>query len=178
MADAGQVTVSEPPHRFAYEEEWEAVEGEPPGRLASEFMVEARSGGTCVVRLVSTLYADGEGWDDVLDADVQGLGGLPAQPARVPDVLPGAALLDGDGVLGGRRGRRSCASLGLADARVGERVVAPRTGGRRSSTRGERELQLRLDAPEPGLALVYAYDWRDTTKTALRLYLFGSSSAS
>ena len=74
MADAGPVTASEPPHRFVYEEVWEAVEGEPPGRLASEFLVEAKAGGTCVVRLVSTLHADGEGWDEVLDSMYAGLG--------------------------------------------------------------------------------------------------------
>jgi uncharacterized protein YndB with AHSA1/START domain len=53
----GPATVSgwEPPRRFAYAEE---VEGEP---LATEFLVEARAGGTCVVRLVSTFAAD---WDD------------------------------------------------------------------------------------------------------------------
>ena len=68
MEDAGAITELDPPRRFAYEEEWAAVDGEPPGRLASEFIVEAKSGGTCVVRLVSTLHADGEGWDAVLDS--------------------------------------------------------------------------------------------------------------
>ena len=31
--------------------------------LASEFLVEAQSGGTCVVRIVSTIHADGDDWD-------------------------------------------------------------------------------------------------------------------
>ena len=72
MEDAGVVTAWEPPHRFVYEEEWQAVEGEPAGRLATEFLVEARSGGTCVVRLVSTLYAGGASWDDVLESMREG----------------------------------------------------------------------------------------------------------
>jgi len=72
LEDAGTVTEFSPPHRFVYEEEWEAIEGEPPGRIASEFIVEAKSGGTCVVRLVSTLHADGEGWDAALDSMYKG----------------------------------------------------------------------------------------------------------
>jgi uncharacterized protein YndB with AHSA1/START domain len=59
MADAGRVTVYDAPSRFAYEEAWE------DGVLATEFLVEAASGGTCVVRLVSTLHGDGD-WDHVL----------------------------------------------------------------------------------------------------------------
>ena len=83
MEDAGTVTACEPPRRFAYEEEWEAVEGEPPGRLASEFLVEAQAGGTCVVRLVSTLHADGDELGrGARDLDDRAGRRLPAHPAR------------------------------------------------------------------------------------------------
>ena len=66
MEDAGRVTAYDPPHRFAYEEEWAPTEGEPAGLLASEFIVEAQDHSTCLVRLVSTLHADGGDWDEVL----------------------------------------------------------------------------------------------------------------
>ena len=62
MDAPGTVTGWCPPERFAYEEEWAATE---PTTLATEFLVEARSGGTCIVRLVSTFSA--EGFDDDLD---------------------------------------------------------------------------------------------------------------
>jgi len=55
------VTGREPPRRFAYAED---VEG---GTMATEFLVEARAGGTCVVRLVSTFQAT---WSD---EDVEGM---------------------------------------------------------------------------------------------------------
>ena len=42
--------------------------------------------------------------------------------------------------------------------------------------RGERELLLKLDEPAPGLALVYAYDWQETTRTIVHLYLFEDSA--
>ena len=64
MADAGVVTGWDPPHRFAYDEQWE---GEVEGTLATEFLVEAQSGGTCIVRLVSTVHATGGDWTDMLD---------------------------------------------------------------------------------------------------------------
>jgi uncharacterized protein YndB with AHSA1/START domain len=77
MEDAGRVIASEPPVRFAYEEEWRAVEGEPPGRLAT-------AGTTCSTR---------------------------AAPAREV------------------RQVRAQVSLGLAEARVGERVAIARMAG-------------------------------------------------
>jgi hypothetical protein len=39
----------------------------PAGRLATEFLVEARSGGTCVVRLVSSAFGSGHDWDQELE---------------------------------------------------------------------------------------------------------------
>ncbi|MFC4562457.1 SRPBCC domain-containing protein [Nocardiopsis mangrovi] len=57
------VTAWEPPHRFAYEERAVA----PAPSIATEFLVEAREQGGCVVRVVSSLYADGAGWDDVAE---------------------------------------------------------------------------------------------------------------
>lgn len=57
------VTAWEPPHRFAYEEQATA----PDPTIATELLVEAREHGSCVVRVVSGLYADGEGWDDVAE---------------------------------------------------------------------------------------------------------------
>lgn len=65
------VTGWEPPSRFAYEEQ------DADGRtLGTEFLAEARAGGTCVVRLVSTFsagYSDeeiegmGSGWSAFVD---------------------------------------------------------------------------------------------------------------
>src|SRR5215216_3228997 len=65
MASTGTVTAWEPPLRFAYEErDWNP--NAPP--LATEMFVEARSGGTCVVRLVHSLFASSDEWDDQLES--------------------------------------------------------------------------------------------------------------
>lgn len=59
----GTVTAWEPPHRFAYEEPAAA----PNPTIATEFLVAARDHGSCVVRVVSSFYADGQRWDDIAE---------------------------------------------------------------------------------------------------------------
>lgn len=65
---AGPVTASERPSRFAYEE---PVPGDAPV-LAVEFLVEARSQGSCVVRVVTGFADAGEEWEDLLDGITEG----------------------------------------------------------------------------------------------------------
>ena len=65
------VTAWDPPHRFAFEEPIGRGDGSTAPPLATEFLVEACSGGTCVVRVVSGLLDDGDGWEDL----VEGAGG-------------------------------------------------------------------------------------------------------
>ncbi|HEX6417002.1 MAG TPA: SRPBCC domain-containing protein [Acidimicrobiales bacterium] len=71
----GRVTAWEPPHRFAYEEpEWAGLGGHPDAEvapLASEFLVEARSRGTCVVRVVSSAFGTGADWEREFFEDME-----------------------------------------------------------------------------------------------------------
>jgi uncharacterized protein YndB with AHSA1/START domain len=178
LEDAGAITEFSPPHRFVYEEEWAAVEGEPAGRLASEFIVEARSGGTCVVRLVSTLHADGEGWDEVLESMEAGwnvyLLNLRAHLTHFARQRCATVMASGEG-----KWDAFLAALGLADAAVGAQVTAAGTPPLAGTVeyRGERELMLKLTAPAPGIALIYAYAWKDVMRTNIHLYLFEDSAA-
>lgn len=64
-SEAARVTAWEPPHRFVYESG-----GDRP--LAYEWLVEARDGGTCVVRLVNSGFGDGEDWDGDYDGMSEG----------------------------------------------------------------------------------------------------------
>jgi uncharacterized protein YndB with AHSA1/START domain len=63
----GTVTGWEPPQRFAYEEpDWAGLAGHADDEvtpLATEFLVEAKSGGTCVVRVVSSAFGSGADWE-------------------------------------------------------------------------------------------------------------------
>ena len=66
MQVAGRITAWEPPRRVVFE--GDGVEG----GLAFEWLVEARSGGTCVVRLVNSGFGRGGEWDDQYDGMVEG----------------------------------------------------------------------------------------------------------
>ncbi len=57
--DSGKVTAWEPPCRFATGEVRWRAEGAPAATLATEWRVEALSGGTCVVRMVMSGSAPG-----------------------------------------------------------------------------------------------------------------------
>ena len=62
----GRVTAFEPERRIAYEEDWAVLtgnEGADVTPLVTEFLVEARSGGTCVVRVVTSAYGTGAAWE-------------------------------------------------------------------------------------------------------------------
>jgi uncharacterized protein YndB with AHSA1/START domain len=60
------ITGWDPPRRFAYEEDIASLSGHDEASvtpLATEFLVEARSGGTCVVRVVSSAFGVGADWE-------------------------------------------------------------------------------------------------------------------
>ncbi len=62
----GRVAAWEPPHRVVFDD------GQDTGGLAFEWLVEARDGGLCTVRLVNTGFGDGGEWDDQYDALQEG----------------------------------------------------------------------------------------------------------
>jgi len=64
LEQTGVITASEPPHRFRFEFPTFAPTPEAePQRTALEIVVEARSGGTSVIRLVNSGFGSGEDWD-------------------------------------------------------------------------------------------------------------------
>jgi uncharacterized protein YndB with AHSA1/START domain len=71
----GTITGWEPPLRLAYvEPEWAALSGHDVDSvtpLATEFLVEARSGGTCVVRVVTSAFGTGADWEGEFFAEME-----------------------------------------------------------------------------------------------------------
>jgi len=68
MDAPGRVAAWEPPARVLFDG------GDADSGLAFEWLIEARDGGTCVVRLVNSGFGSGEGWDDQYDAMESGWG--------------------------------------------------------------------------------------------------------
>ena len=62
MDSVSTITEWDPPHRFTKEGSW----GENSPTVATEWIVEARGGGTCMVRVVHSLFAETDDWDDQL----------------------------------------------------------------------------------------------------------------
>lgn len=72
--DTGHVAAYEPPVRFRTEGvRWAPENGAPPAELATEWTVEARDGGTCVVRMVMSGFGAGAARDEEIDGVSSGM---------------------------------------------------------------------------------------------------------
>jgi uncharacterized protein YndB with AHSA1/START domain len=68
----GVVTEYTPNHRFAIEEPWPLADHMPTAHhdlsaltpIATEFLVESMSGGSCVLRVVTSAYGSGADWEN------------------------------------------------------------------------------------------------------------------
>lgn len=74
LNDSGKVSGWDPPRRFATAGvHWEPAQGGPAALLSTEWLIEARSGGTCVVRMVMTGFGTGAAWDNEIDGMTDGM---------------------------------------------------------------------------------------------------------
>ena len=169
MESAGVVTRWEPPHRFAYEErDWSP--NAPP--LGTEFTIEGRSGGTCTVRLVHSLFADSADWDDQM-------AGFETGWASVFDVLriymtrfynqPSSAFRALRSVSASEPGAWKVLQEALPA--LNGRVQAP------VSRKSRHEALLLLDTPAPGIVLVGAFTWGNKVHASLAFFFFGPGAA-
>jgi uncharacterized protein YndB with AHSA1/START domain len=185
MDSPATVTSWDPPHQLTYEErDWAPTA--PP--LATEIIVEARSAGRCVVRLVSSLFASGEDWDNQLESFESGwpvyfrvlrlyMTHFRGQPCSTIQVMVPTSRSESkawDALTG---------ALGLAGISAGKRAVNPRgvppfagvvewlgTG------KNLHHALLRLDEPAPGAACVNAFTWNGV-HVGLAFYLYGDRAA-
>ena len=177
MAVNGRVAAWEPPHRVVFDD------GEGTGGLAFEWLVEARDGGSCVVRLVTTGFGDGGPWDDQYDAlqegwalfllnlrlhllHFRGQAATPALPTGMWAVDPRTAW---DTLV---------AALGVPSSLAeGDRLELD--GGDGAHLAGtvvdvaERRLALLLDRPAPGTAFVAAEGHGPGCGLSVWAYLYG-----
>jgi uncharacterized protein YndB with AHSA1/START domain len=189
MEQTGVVTAFDPPERFAYEEEWDALEGRPAAKLATEWLVEAGAGGTCVVRLVSSVFEREDEWDDELQQMREGwlvhmnllrlylthFGGDPVAWIQTTGTSSGSAGAAWEALTG---------ALGLPAAALGERAAASANGAptlagvveQRVDSAHHRGVMLRLGEPGPGVGLVFVYTWHEQVHTNVHLYFYGQEA--
>lgn len=81
----GVVTDYSPHRRFAIEEPWPVADHMPSaqhdlsgvGPVATEFLIESASGGSCVLRVVTSSYGTGADWEhEFFDEMIEGWGEL------------------------------------------------------------------------------------------------------
>lgn len=180
----GEVTVWEPPLRFGYvERDW--AEGAPP--LATEITVTARSGDRCIVRMVHSLFASTDDWDDQMEGFE---GGWPAffevlrlylsyfagMKAAVASAVTSVGAPDLD------VWKQLTEGLGLAGADVGEERILQtpeKLSGiveRVEQDDRQRYVLLRLSQPAPGIALIGTYGVGDAAYASMAFYVYGDDA--
>jgi uncharacterized protein YndB with AHSA1/START domain len=177
MQIPGRVAVWESPHRIVFDG------GEGAGGLAFEWLVEARDGGTCIVRLVNTGFGEGELWDEQYDGMAEGwrlfllnlklhLEHFPGQDATA--MLP-MAMWPGPrhqawAALTGSLGISSSPTIG--DRLVVRAVDAPPFAGTVVDVASWR-LALVLDEPCPGTAFLAVEGMGNEVGVSIWSYLYG-----
>jgi uncharacterized protein YndB with AHSA1/START domain len=186
MDSVATVTAWEPPHRFAAES---PDFGPNAPTIATEWIVEARSGGTCVVRVVHSLFASTDDWDNQLESIESGwpaffrilrlylthFSGKPCSRFQVTGFSAGPESKAWQALAG---------PLGLAGAIVGQRrntpAGVPPLAGVVEGVRGDQHpfALLLIDEPAPGAAFLNACAMGSSQAfVAISFYLYGERAA-
>jgi uncharacterized protein YndB with AHSA1/START domain len=186
MDSVAKVTAWDPPHRFAAES---GDLGPNAPSLATEWIIEARAGGTCVVRVVHSLFAATDDWDDqiaefesgwptffrVLRMYLTHFSGRPCSAIHLVGFAPGPTS----------EGWKALSDwLGLRAATAGERWTAPQGAPRLSGVvdqTGEGKKNqfalIRMEQPAPGIASLISAGMGDQSCIQITLYFYGDQAA-
>src|SRR4051794_41164319 len=187
MDSLATVTAWQPPHRFVAESRDDMGPDDPT--VATEWSVEARDGGQCVVRVVHSWFSSSDAGDEQFEGHTYGwlsffrvlrlyLEHFSGQRGGSFQVM-GVAPERKEGAWA-----ELTAALGLAGAQVGQRVtpaagVPPLTGT--VSWAGQpawpEELLLRLDEPAPGIAHIVPHPMGGQIYLTLRFHFLGDQAA-
>ena len=186
MDSLAKISTWEPPHRFVAD----SLDNMGPGApaIATEWIVEARSGGVCVVRVVHSWHAETDDWNDQFEQHEHGwiaffrilhlylthFQGLSGSVIQVMGIGPDDKSQAWAAFTG---------ALGLAGTDVGHRVKtaneAPNFAGvveRAGQPEFLEELLIRLDEPTPGIAHLFALPMGGKIYLPTRLYLYGEQA--
>ena len=184
MESTSAVTAWEPPRKWAAQSDgW--VPGMPP--LANEWSVEARGGGKCIVRIVQSLFASTDDWDNQLESAGHGWPGFlrtlriylthfRGQRSAMMQWMAPAAGTEAEAW------ETLTAAVGVKGVSVGQRWKAPAgvpafSGVAEYATESPYDALLRLDKPGPGIAALGAFNCGGPSMVALSFYLYGDQAA-
>jgi uncharacterized protein YndB with AHSA1/START domain len=179
MESRSAVTKWDPPRMFAAQ--GEGWGGSPP--IADEWSVEARGGGVCVVRIVHSLFASTDDWDNQLEGTESGWPGFfrilriylthfRGQRSAMMQWIAPAAGTEAEAW------DTLTAALGLRGVSAGQRATAPAgvpalSGVVEHITQSPRNALLRLDRPAPGTAALGVVNFGGSVMVTLSFYLYG-----
>jgi uncharacterized protein YndB with AHSA1/START domain len=182
MESRSVVTAWDPPRKWAAQGEgW----GGSPG-IADEWSVEASAGGVCIVRIVHSLFASTDDWDNQLEGTESG---WPAFFRILRIYLTHfrgqrSAMMQWNAPAAGTVAEAwdtLTVALGLKGASAGQRWIAPAgvpalSGAVEDVTQKPCGALLRLDKPGPGVAALGAVNFGGSMVT-LSFYLYGDQAA-
>ena len=177
------VTAWDPPHMFAAQ--GQGWGGSPP--IATEWTVEARAGGVCLVRVVHSLFASTEDWDNQLEGTESGWPGFfrtlriylthfRGQRSALMQFVTPAAGTEAEAW------DRLTAAFGLAGVSIGQHWTAPAgvpplSGVAEYISQRPHDALLRLETPGPGVAALGTFTMGDQSMVALSFYYYGDQAA-
>ncbi|RBP41499.1 uncharacterized protein YndB with AHSA1/START domain [Roseimicrobium gellanilyticum] len=179
MDAVGTVKVWQPPHQFVVE----TTEG--PGAVASEWTVQAKSGSTCVVRVVHRWFASTDEWDNQFEGHTYGwqsffrilrlhLEHFAGQSCASFQVMGTAPEPKGEAWM------KFLNLLGIREVTLGQGIFtvagAPPLNGIVRWAGQEmwpEDLLVTLDRPAPGIAHVTAHPMAGQVFLCVRMYLSG-----
>ena len=184
MDSRSVVTAWDPPRMFAKESEcW--MPGSPS--MANQWTVEARSGGVCIVRIVHSLFASTDEWDDQLEATKAGwpaflrtlqlyLTYFRGQRSTMLQLSAPASGSDAEAW------EALTAALGVKGVSIGQRWTAPDgvpalSGVVEYVTENPYDALLRLDTPGPGIAALGVAGFPGgPNMAAINFYMYGDQA--
>lgn len=186
MDSLATITTWEPPHRFVADSRDDMGPEDPT--VATEWIVEARSGGTCTVRVVHSWFSSKDDWDNQYEQAQHGwvaffrilrlyLTHFRGQPGAMFQLM-GAAPAPKEAAWAALAG-----PLGLAGATVGQHVSAPADAPALSGVvehvgpdEYPEERLLRVEQPAPGLVHLFALPMMGQVFLPVRFFLYGDAA--
>jgi uncharacterized protein YndB with AHSA1/START domain len=189
MESSSPITTWDPPRKFISE-----APGWQPGSpvIADEWSVEARGGGVCVVRVVHSLFASTDDWDNQLEGTESGWPGFfrilkiylthfRGQQSAMMQFMAPAAGTEAEAW------QSLTAALGLKGGSVGQSWSTqatpspsgvPALGGViEHLTQTPANALVRLDMPGPGTAALSVVNFGGQSMVTLNFYLYGDNAA-